>query len=134
MTVIARAVAALLAVLLVCVAVLPSSVFAQQSLPPAQPTPDLFTETMRATPPPVSFDAYDVGAVAINVARPPLKVGLCVVGLAAGAAVFGISLGTAYKAAAAAVNEGCGGKWFISGDDLRPERAHRSTWTDGQSG
>ncbi|MBI3636338.1 MAG: hypothetical protein HY216_09005 [Candidatus Rokubacteria bacterium] len=137
----ARAVTATLVVVLLAVAVLPVVATAQptptvtpQSMPPApQPAPDLFAESMKTTAPVARFDAYDVGSVAINMARAPLKIGLCVVGLAAGAAVLGVSLGTAHRAAAAAVNEGCGGKWFISGDDLRPDRVH-DTWPDRQSG
>lgn len=138
-----RAIAATLVVVLLAVVVLPAVATAQQQpapptaqqqMPPVpQPAPDLFAESMKATAPVARFDAYDVGSVAINMARTPLKIGLCVVGLAAGAAVLGISLGTAHRAAAAAVNEGCGGKWFIGGDDLRPDRVH-DTWPDRQSG
>ena len=45
----------------------------------------------------------------------------CVLGGAVGLAVLGGTLGTGYRPASAAVHEGCGGKWLVSGDDLRPE-------------
>ena len=38
-----------------------------------------------------------------------------------GIALLAATLGTAYRAASGAVHEGCGGKWTVTGDDLRPE-------------
>jgi hypothetical protein len=46
-----------------------------------------------------------------------------VVGFVALAATFG----TGYRAASAAMHEGCGGKWMVTGDDLRPETRNRSS-------
>ncbi len=123
----ARSFAAGLALVVLSGTVLPPLARAQQPAPSSGP--DLFAESMTPTGPLNHTDAYDVGAAAINVLRPPLKVGLCAVGLAAGAAVFGVTLGTAYQAATEAIHEGCGGKWLLSGDDIRPTRTHDG-WTD----
>ena len=128
----ARTLAAALAVVVLSAPALPPLARAQQPAAPSSSGPDLFAESMKTTGPLHRTDAYDVAAGAMNVIRPPLKVGLCAVGLAAGAAVFGVTLGTAYKAAAEAIHEGCGGKWLLSGDDIRPTRTHDG-WTD-QSG
>ena len=38
-----------------------------------------------------------------------------------GIALLAATFGTAYRAASGAVHEGCGGKWTVTGDDLRPE-------------
>jgi hypothetical protein len=35
--------------------------------------------------------------------------------------VLAATFGTAYRAASAAVHEGCGGRWTVTGDDLRPD-------------
>ena len=36
------------------------------------------------------------------------------------------TFGTAYRAASAAFHEGCGGKWMVTGDDLRPDARNRT--------
>jgi len=64
--------------------------------------------------------AYDVGAGFANAFFVPGKVILCGLGVIAGGLLLGVTFGTAYKAAAAAGREGCGGKWVLTGDDLRP--------------
>jgi hypothetical protein len=33
-----------------------------------------------------------------------------------------LTLGTGYRPATYLVQEGCGGKWVLKGDDLRPDR------------
>jgi hypothetical protein len=45
----------------------------------------------------------------------------CLAGTAAFIGILGLTLGTAYRGAAAALNEGCGGKWVVTADDLRPQ-------------
>jgi hypothetical protein len=44
----------------------------------------------------------------------------------AGLVVLAATFGTAYRAASAAVHEGCGGKWMVTGDDLRPDARTRT--------
>jgi hypothetical protein len=44
----------------------------------------------------------------------------CLAGTAAFIGILGLTLGTAYRGAAGALNEGCGGKWVVTADDLRP--------------
>jgi hypothetical protein len=76
-------------------------------------------------------DAYDVGAGVLTVLKAPFNVLTCGLGGAVGAALFVATLGSAYKATARVVEEGCGGPWLIRGDDLRPDRL-RPDASDGQ--
>ena len=64
---------------------------------------------------------YNAGAIATNIFLVPGRAITCVLGGAVGIALLAATLGTAYRAASGAVHEGCGGKWTVSGDDLRPE-------------
>jgi hypothetical protein len=107
---------------------------AQQPAQPAPPTaqppavqapaPDLFQETLRAEQAiPRHRFAYGAGAAVVNVFLVPGRTITCVLGGVVGLAVLGGTLGTGYRAASAAVQEGCGGKWMVSGDDLRPDSA-----------
>ncbi len=113
-----RVVAGLLAAVLL-VGPLASIAGAQQ---PTQPAPDLFQEQLKA-----QQDAdrnrgsYDAGAVAVNVFLVPGRAITCMLGGVAGIVALAATFGTAYRAASAAVHEGCGGKWIVTGDDLRPD-------------
>jgi hypothetical protein len=92
--------------------------------PPAQPMPQPM-----APPPDVPEQeshlgesaAYNVGAGIANVFYIPGKGLLCGVGGAVGIFILFISLGSAPKPAAYFAREGCGGKWILTGDDLRPD-------------
>ena len=89
---------------------------------PTQPAPDLFQESFKAQQEAErSRGAYNAGAVAVNVFLVPGRAITCVLG--GTVAVVGLlaTLGTGYRFASAAVHEGCGGKWIVTGDDLRPE-------------
>ena len=68
--------------------------------------------------------AYNVGAGIANVFYIPGKVLLCGVGGAVGIFILIISIGSAPRPAAYFAREGCGGKWVLTGDDLRPDDAH----------
>jgi hypothetical protein len=93
---------------------------AQQPAQPAQP--DLFKETLKAqSASDKSQDYYDAGAVAVNVFLIPGRVLTCVAGGLVGGVFLALTFGSAYKAASAIVNEGCGGKWVVKGDDLRQD-------------
>ena len=65
--------------------------------------------------------AYNVGAGIANVFYVPGKGILCFLGITAGVFVMIVSVGSAPKTAAFHAREGCGGKWVLTGDDLRPE-------------
>ena len=67
-----------------------------------------------------SSPAYDVGAGLANVAYIPGKVFLCGLGVVAGTMLLVLTFGTAHRTAAAVGEEGCGGRWVLTGDDLRP--------------
>src|SRR5512145_1672637 len=65
--------------------------------------------------------AYNVGAGIANVFFIPGKGLLCGAGVASGVFVMIISIGSAPRTAAYFAREGCGGRWILTGDDLRPE-------------
>ena len=91
-----------------------------QAAQPAQP--DLFQETLKAQRTSDRAQGfYATEAVVVNVFRVPGKAITCVAGAAVGIVLLALTLGSSYRAAAAITDEGCGGKWILSGDDLRPD-------------
>jgi hypothetical protein len=93
---------------------------AAQPAPPAPP--DLFQETLKAQRTSDRAQGlYATEAVVVNVVRVPGKVVTCAAGAAIGIVLLVFTLGSGYRAAAAITDEGCGGKWILKGDDLRPE-------------
>jgi hypothetical protein len=104
-----------------------------QTPPPPEPMPQPV-----APPPPPDVPeqeshlgesaAYNVGAGIANVFYIPGKGLLCGVGGAVGIFILFISLGSAPKPAAYFAREGCGGKWILTGDDLRPDSEVRFDW------
>jgi hypothetical protein len=113
-----RVVSALLGALLLAGPLAPVA-GAQQ---PTQPAPDLFQESLRAQQEAErSQGAYDAGAVAVNVFLVPGRAITCALGGAVGLVALVATFGTGYRFASAAVHEGCGGKWMVTGDDLRPD-------------
>lgn len=64
--------------------------------------------------------AYDAGAVAADVFYVPGKAIMCVTGVAVSIGLMAVTFGTAYRAAAGFAREGCGGRWVLTGHDLRP--------------
>jgi len=114
-----RVVSALLAALLLAGPLVPIA-GAQQPTP--QPAPDLFQESLKAQQDAErSRGAYAAGAVAVNVFLVPGRAITCMLGGVAGLVALVATLGTGYRAASSAVHEGCGGKWIVTGDDLRPD-------------
>lgn len=99
-----------------------SPVMAQQA-PPAAP-PELSSDTIPAVGenPYRGPDLYTAGATVITVVKFPFNILLCGVGGITGSALFLITLGTAYKAATRAMEEGCRGPWIVRADDIRPDR------------
>ena len=98
---------------------------AQQPPQPAQPAqPDLFQETLKAQrASDKSQGYYNTEAVVVNVFLVPGRAITCGAGVLVGVALLVVSLGSGYKAASAVTHEGCGGKWVVKGDDLRPDTA-----------
>ena len=95
---------------------------AQQPAQPAQP--DLFKETLKAQSASSADQGYyDAGAVAVNMFLVPGRALTCAAGGIVGGLFLIFTFGTAYKAASGIVNEGCGGKWAVKGDDLRTDTA-----------
>jgi hypothetical protein len=67
-------------------------------------------------------DAYDVGAGAITAIGMPLKGAVCALSGVVGFALLVLTFGSAHRATAAVVEEGCGQKWIVRGDDIRPDQ------------
>ncbi len=91
--------------------------------PPAAPPGDLFQESLKTSTGETSersFGAYDVGAAGANLFYIPGKVGLCALGIGVGMAILALTFGSGYRGAAGAGREGCGGKWVLTGNDMRP--------------
>ena len=119
-----RVVSALLAALLLAGPLAPLAGAQQPAQPPA---PDLFQETLKSQRDDErSKGNYDAGAVAVNVFLVPGRAITCVLGGAAGLVALVATLGTASRAASAAGHEGCGGRWMVTGDDLRPDARTRT--------
>jgi hypothetical protein len=57
----------------------------------------------------------------MTVAGAPLKGVVCVVGGAVGVTLFLVTFGSADRASAAVVREGCAQRWIVRGSDIRPE-------------
>lgn len=86
-------------------------------------SPDLVRERLEeSAAEPRGTDAYDIGAGVLTAFKAPFNVGLCVLGAALGATLFGLTLGSGYKASTRVVEEGCGTKWVVTGDDIRPNQ------------
>jgi hypothetical protein len=99
----------------------------------AQQPPPTTEPTAPPPPPPPPMDpvkpdsrageaaAYHIGAGVANVFYVPGKGFLCGVGVAAGIFILAITFGSQPKTAAFFGREGCGGRWILTGDDLRPD-------------
>ncbi|HET9488611.1 MAG TPA: hypothetical protein VFR64_02475 [Methylomirabilota bacterium] len=66
-------------------------------------------------------DGYDVGAAIMTVVGAPLKGAVCLLGGVAGGTLFLVTFGSADRASAAVVREGCDQRWVVRGDDIRPD-------------
>jgi len=103
-----------------------------QTMPPAQPAPEPVVEQPQYIPEQDSrlaeSAAYNVGAGVANVFYIPGKALLCGLGGAVGIFILFVSIGSAPRTAAYFAREGCGGKWILTGDDIRPEPEVRFDW------
>lgn len=106
----------------------PAPVVAPPPAPVAQP--DLFQETLKAEARAAERKQalYGAGAVVTNIFLIPGRAITCALGAGVGVAVLALTFGTGYKTAAGAFDEGCGGKWVVNGDDLRPEGSRAFEW------
>jgi len=101
----------------------PLAPFARAQAPqtPAAPEGDLFQESLKASQDRAgrSSAAYETGAVLIDAFYVPGKAILCTASFAVNFGLLLLTFGTAYKAATTIAREGCGGKWYLTGNDLR---------------
>ena len=118
-----RLVVALLVTTLLSAAVAPLAAAQQPATPPPAPSaPDLFQESLKAERAASSgAGVYHIGAAVTNVFLVPGRVFTCAAGGVIGVGVLAITLGTGYRAASSVWQEGCGGRWFVTGEDLRPD-------------
>jgi hypothetical protein len=133
-----RILTALLLLSLVTTGPLAPAAFAQQPMQPAQPAepapgvvvtppappgqPELFQGTVKEQRPAErGASLYDAEAAVANAFLIPGRTVTCVLGSAVGVGILALTLGTGYRLAADAFYEGCGGRWVVSGDDVRPE-------------
>jgi hypothetical protein len=116
----------------------PLAPFARAQQPPTTATPesDLFQESLKASQDNARAGrpsaAYETGAVLVDAFYIPGKAILCTASFGVNIALLLLTFGTAYKAAAALAREGCGGKWYVTGNDLRAGESgpRESDWDD----
>lgn len=106
----------LVVVALVLAGPLAPSASAQQSQ-----APKLYEEAVKAPEEPAKKPsaAHSAGAAAVNVIHVPGKLVLCTLGGLAGLVALALTFGSGYRAAATAVEEGCGGSWVVTAKDLQ---------------
>jgi hypothetical protein len=100
-----------------------TGLFQPLALAQQQSQSDPFREPVTpARPPrPRGTDAYDVGAGVMTVIGMPLKGIVCFLGGATGLTLYIFTFGSADRASAAIVREGCNQRWIVRGDDIRPD-------------
>jgi hypothetical protein len=89
----------------------------QPTLTPAPP--DLYQQQLKQQAEETS--AYNTGAAIANVVYVPGKAILCGLGAITGFGILLVTFGSGYKAAAFIGREGCGGRWILHGEDIRPD-------------
>jgi len=108
----------------------PLAPLAAAQQPAAPPMPPMPPTQQPVAPPqdipeqeshPGESAAYNVGAGIANVFYIPGKGLLCGLGGAVGIFILVVTFGSAPRPAAYFAREGCGGKWILTGDDLRPD-------------
>ena len=115
----------------------PLAPFARAQAPQTAPTTsegDLFQESMktsaraRAETPGAG---YQTAAVLADIFYVPGKALICTARVAFDIILLGLTFGSAYRGAADVAREGCGGKWYVSPEDLRPATVTRDAdWED----
>ena len=122
MKVMFRAVAVSLVLALAWTGPLAPLASAQQPAAPPATQPQMFQEDVKPLPPREGSDFYDMAAVAATAGGFPPKAALCALAGVLGFLAFAATFAARADAAAAIVDEGCGGKaaWIVRGRDLRP--------------
>jgi hypothetical protein len=106
---------------LVAVALLgPASPWAIAQQPPPASNEVTVTEVVPLYPPPRRTDVYDMGAAAMTAVRIPGNIITCGVGAVAGTILLLVTFGSAHKETARVFEEGCGQRWIVRGEDIRP--------------
>jgi hypothetical protein len=93
---------------------------------PALAEPDMYPESPQGaqlSAPGEHQAGYQAGAALASLFSVPGKVVLCTAGSLAGLGLMLATFGTGYKPAKYFVEEGCGGRWVVSPDDLRRANA-----------
>ena len=130
MTAASRLLGLLLIVVLAGTGVLtPLAAVAQSQTQPAQP--DLYEEAVKASQPGLaSAGAYSLGAAVASAFSVPGRALLCGVGSVVTVGVLLITFGTGYHTAKSLFEEGCGGKWVVTPDDLRAANSQKGIAPD----
>ncbi len=93
--------------------------------------PDLYQEALKAPSKATEHDqAYRIGAGVATAFSAPGRAILCGIGGVTGVVVMLLTFGTGYGAAKAVAEEGCGGPWVVTPDDLRAANGHRGIKQD----
>ena len=100
-------------------AAFPAPAGAQMPTAPEAPPPNL-----------EPTDGDRAGAVAMNFVYAPGKFITCTVGTLATTALLLLTFGTAYSAAKNVFNEGCGGPWLLTPEDLSGKNPPRELPTN----
>lgn len=74
--------------------------------------------------------AWAIAAGVTNAVHVPGKAVLCGIGGISGFAILLVSFGSGYRWAGRAWEEGCGGRWTVTADDLKPEEERSDFWMD----
>jgi len=103
----------------------------QPAAPPPPMQPDLFQEKLKGErTSDRSQGVYNAEAVLVNVFLVPGRAITCAAGAIVGVTILAVSLGSGYRPATSIIHEGCGGKWIVKGDDLRPDTPPAMIVTD----
>jgi hypothetical protein len=93
--------------------------------------PDMYQEALKASPKATDHaEAYRIGAAVASVFSVPGRAILCGIGAASGVVLMVLTFGSGYGAAKAAAEEGCGGTWVVTAEDLRAANAQRGITPD----
>jgi hypothetical protein len=109
----------------------PAALGARPALAESEAYPEP-TEGAQLSAPGEHQAGYQAGAVLASMFSVPGKVILCTAGGLAGLGLMLATFGTGYKPAKYFVEEGCGGRWVVTPDDLRRANAEIARRSIGQ--
>jgi hypothetical protein len=99
-------------------------VFPEAVMPPGQVAPQVMDQPsvpfQSGRSREMSDGAYKFAAGVSTMFLVPGRTITCAAGTAAFLVILAITLGNEYRGASTALSEGCGGKWVVHADDLRP--------------